>query len=53
MFAVGFLKYLQTMMSKSEFKSLVIFGGFISAGIVFLTVVVLTYAGYVAPWSGR
>uniref|UniRef100_V5I8A4 dolichyl-diphosphooligosaccharide--protein glycotransferase n=1 Tax=Anoplophora glabripennis TaxID=217634 RepID=V5I8A4_ANOGL len=53
MFAVGFLKYLQTMMSKSEFKSLVIFGGFISAGIVFLTVVILTYAGYVAPWSGR
>lgn len=53
MFAVGFLKYLQTMMSKSEFKSLAIFGGFISAGVVFLTVVILTYAGYVAPWSGR
>ncbi|KAJ8924406.1 hypothetical protein NQ315_007202 [Exocentrus adspersus] len=53
MFAVGFLKYLQTMMSKSEFKSLVIFGGFVSAGIVFSTVVILTYAGYVAPWSGR
>ncbi|CAG9830193.1 unnamed protein product [Diabrotica balteata] len=53
MFAVGALKYLQSMMSKSEFKSFVIFGGLISAAVVFLGVVLLTYAGYVAPWSGR
>jgi dolichyl-diphosphooligosaccharide--protein glycosyltransferase len=53
LFAVATLKYLQTMLSKSEFKSLVIFGGLISAGVVFLTVVGLTYAGYIAPWSGR
>lgn len=53
LFAVGTLKYLQTMLSKAEFKSLVIFGGLISAGVVFLTVVGLTYAGYIAPWSGR
>ncbi|KAJ8978982.1 hypothetical protein NQ317_001455 [Molorchus minor] len=51
MFAVGILKYLQNMMTKSEFKSLVIFGGLIAAAIVFLTVVILTYAGYIAPWS--
>ena len=25
----------------------------VSAGLVFLAVIVLTYAGYVAPWSGR
>ncbi|KAJ8962588.1 hypothetical protein NQ318_000981 [Aromia moschata] len=53
MFAVGILRYLQNMMTKSEFKSLVIFGGLASAGVVFLAVVILTYAGYVAPWSGR
>lgn len=53
MFAVGALKYLQSTMTKSEFKSLVVFGGFIAAVVVFLAVVVLTYAGYVAPWSGR
>lgn len=51
--AVATLKYLQTVLSKSEFKSLFLIGGLISAGIVFLTVVVLTYAGYIAPWSGR
>ncbi|CAG9862007.1 unnamed protein product [Phyllotreta striolata] len=53
MFAVGVLKYLQSMLSKTEFKSLVVFGGLIAAGVVFLAVVLLTYAGYVAPWSGR
>lgn len=51
--AVAFLKYLQTMLSKSEFKSLFIFGGLISAAVVLLTVIALTYAGYIAPWSGR
>lgn len=53
MFAVATLKYLQSVLSKSEFKSLFIFGGLISAGVVFLTVVLLTYTGYIAPWSGR
>ncbi|XP_017774410.1 PREDICTED: dolichyl-diphosphooligosaccharide--protein glycosyltransferase subunit STT3B [Nicrophorus vespilloides] len=51
--AVATLKYLQSMLSKSEFKSLFIFGGMIAASVVFLTVVILTYAGYIAPWSGR
>nr|CAI5860779.1 unnamed protein product [Callosobruchus analis] len=53
MFAVCFLKHLQSVTSKSEFKSLVIFGTLIAAGIVFLAVVLFTYAGYIAPWSGR
>lgn len=53
LFAVATLKYLQSMMSKSEFKSLVIYGGLIAAGLVFASVVSLTYAGYIAPWSGR
>ncbi|XP_019864980.1 dolichyl-diphosphooligosaccharide--protein glycosyltransferase subunit STT3B [Aethina tumida] len=53
LFAVGALKYLQSSLSKSEFKSVVIFGGLVAAGVVFSTVVLLTYAGYIAPWSGR
>nr|CAH7763911.1 unnamed protein product [Callosobruchus chinensis] len=53
MFAVCFLKHLQSVTSKSEFKSLVIFGTLIAAGVVFLAVVLFTYAGYIAPWSGR
>lgn len=53
LFAVAVLKYLQSVMTKSEFKSLVIWGGLAAAGVVFATVVGLTYAGYIAPWSGR
>ncbi|KAF7265559.1 catalytic subunit 3B of the oligosaccharyltransferase complex [Rhynchophorus ferrugineus] len=53
LFAVAVLKYLQSMLSKSEFKSLVMFGGLIAAAVVFVTVVLLTYIGYIAPWSGR
>lgn len=53
LFAVAVLKYLQSMLSKSEFKSLVVFGGLIAAAVVFVTVVLLTYIGYIAPWSGR
>ncbi|XP_065168884.1 dolichyl-diphosphooligosaccharide--protein glycosyltransferase subunit STT3B [Atheta coriaria] len=53
MIAVATLKYLQSVLSKAEFKSLFIFGGLTAAGVVFLTVVGLTYAGYIAPWSGR
>ncbi|GJQ66306.1 hypothetical protein Trydic_g4351 [Trypoxylus dichotomus] len=51
--AVAVLKYLQSILSKSEFKSLFIFGVLTSSTLVFLTVVILTYAGYIAPWSGR
>lgn len=51
--AVAFLKHLQTILSKQEFKKLFIIGGLVSAGIVFLAVVLLTISGVVAPWSGR
>uniref|UniRef100_A0A2R5L6K1 dolichyl-diphosphooligosaccharide--protein glycotransferase n=1 Tax=Ornithodoros turicata TaxID=34597 RepID=A0A2R5L6K1_9ACAR len=51
--AYALLRYLQTFFSKSEMKTL-FFGAVAAvAGVVFLTVVVLTYAGYIAPWSGR
>ncbi|XP_044730393.1 dolichyl-diphosphooligosaccharide--protein glycosyltransferase subunit STT3B isoform X2 [Chrysoperla carnea] len=51
--AVGILKYLQSILSKSEFKYLFTVGLLSAAGVVFLTVVALTYAGVIAPWSGR
>uniref|UniRef100_A0A061QHW1 dolichyl-diphosphooligosaccharide--protein glycotransferase n=1 Tax=Cupiennius salei TaxID=6928 RepID=A0A061QHW1_CUPSA len=51
--AYAFLKYLQSFMSKSEIKTLFIFGVIGIGGLVFLGVVVLTYTGYIAPWSGR
>lgn len=51
--AVGVLKHLQTILTKQEFKRLFIFGGLAAAAVVFLTVVGLTMAGVIAPWSGR
>lgn len=51
--AVAVLKYFQSVLSKSEFKKLFIFGAIVAAGAVFLVVVLLTMMGIVAPWSGR
>lgn len=53
MMAVAVLKYLQSVLSKAEFKYLFTMGAAIAAGVVFFTVVVLTYSGFIAPWSGR
>ena len=50
--AVALLKYLQTFITKSEFKYLFL-AGLGAAGAVFLVVVGLTWGGVVAPWSGR
>ncbi|XP_071788330.1 dolichyl-diphosphooligosaccharide--protein glycosyltransferase subunit STT3B-like [Asterias amurensis] len=51
--AYAFLKYVQDFLSKKEFRALFFFGVVGTAGVVFLAVVLLTYAGYIAPWSGR
>jgi len=51
--AVATLKHLQTKLTKQEFKKLFIVGSLIAAGVVFATVVALTVAGVIAPWSGR
>lgn len=51
--AVSFLKYLQSILSKTEFKKLFIFGALLAALSVFAVVVLLTMLGVVAPWSGR
>ncbi|XP_022084626.1 dolichyl-diphosphooligosaccharide--protein glycosyltransferase subunit STT3B-like [Acanthaster planci] len=51
--AYAFLKYIQDFLSKKEFRALFFFGVMGTAGVVFLAVVLLTYAGVIAPWSGR
>jgi dolichyl-diphosphooligosaccharide--protein glycosyltransferase len=53
LFAVAALKHMQTILSKQEFRKLFIIGGLSAAAIVFGTVVLLTLAGVIAPWSGR
>jgi hypothetical protein len=51
--AYAFLSYLRSKLSRTQFKQFFIFAVTLVAGIVFAGVIVLTYAGYVAPWSGR
>merc|ERR1711970_743221 len=51
--AVAFIKYVQTYLSKAEFKYFFLMAGSIAAGLVFAVVVGLTWAGVAAPWSGR
>jgi dolichyl-diphosphooligosaccharide--protein glycosyltransferase len=51
--AYAFLNYLKTKLSKTQFRQFFIFAVVLVAGLVFASVVVLTYAGFIAPWSGR
>lgn len=53
MIAVSALKYLSSKITRAEFTFLFKLGMVVAASGVFLTVVVLTYSGVVAPWSGR
>lgn len=51
--ALALLRYLQSSLTGQQFKRLFLAGVVFSAGAVFAGVVLLTYLGYVAPWSGR
>lgn len=51
--AYAFLNYLKSRLSAKDFRTFFIFAVTIVAAIVFASVVLLTYMGYVAPWSGR
>jgi dolichyl-diphosphooligosaccharide--protein glycosyltransferase len=53
LFAYSTITYLQSHLTKAEFRHFFFLAVLVSAGVVFLGVVGLTYAGYVAPWSGR
>jgi len=51
--AVAFFNYLRGFLTKSDFKVFFLTAGTIAAGLVFTAVVGLTWAGVIAPWSGR
>merc|ERR1739844_87044 len=51
--AVAFIKYIQTYLTKKEFKYFFFTAGAVAAALVFAVVVGLTMLGVVAPWSGR
>ncbi|KAI1280466.1 Dolichyl-diphosphooligosaccharide--protein glycosyltransferase subunit STT3B [Halotydeus destructor] len=51
--AYSFLRYVSTYMTKSEMKVVFFAAIFGVGGLVLAAVVGLTYAGYIAPWSGR
>ncbi|GAB1599309.1 dolichyl-diphosphooligosaccharide--protein glycosyltransferase subunit STT3B-like [Argonauta hians] len=51
--AYAALRYIQSVLSKSEFRYFFIISIIAAAGLVFTTVVGLTWAGFIAPWSGR
>lgn len=51
--AMALLKYLQASLTGKQFKTLFYAAVVTSAGTVFAGVVLLTYMGYIAPWSGR
>lgn len=51
--AVSFLKYVQTILTKAEMRYFYMVAVLGAGSIVFFTVVLLTYAGVIAPWSGR
>jgi dolichyl-diphosphooligosaccharide--protein glycosyltransferase len=50
---VAVSNYLKNFLTKTEFKYFFFLASSIAAGIVFLTVVGLTWAGVIAGWSGR
>lgn len=50
---VAISNYLKNFLTKTEFKYFFFLASSIAAGIVFLTVVGLTWAGVIAGWSGR
>uniref|UniRef100_A0AAY4E9L9 Dolichyl-diphosphooligosaccharide--protein glycosyltransferase subunit STT3B n=1 Tax=Denticeps clupeoides TaxID=299321 RepID=A0AAY4E9L9_9TELE len=51
--AYAFLQYLKDRLTRQEFQTLFFLGVSLAAGVVFFTVIYLTYTGYIAPWSGR
>ena len=52
--AYAFIEYLYTKLPRAGDLKQLFFGLIIIVGlVVFAAVVILTYAGYIAPWSGR
>lgn len=51
--AYAFMKYIQSKLTKAQFKIYLLAGSALVAGVVLFTVILLTQLGYIAPWSGR
>lgn len=51
--AVAILRYLQSKLNSADIKYVFTVGVLVAAAVVFCVVVLLTYAGVIAPWSGR
>ena len=51
--AFAAVRFAQQHLSGKAFRFLFSVSLIASAGLVFVGVVVLTYLGYIAPWSGR
>ncbi|XP_013396956.1 dolichyl-diphosphooligosaccharide--protein glycosyltransferase subunit STT3B [Lingula anatina] len=51
--AYAALQYIQTYMTKTQFRNFFLLALAGAAGLVFLAVIGLTWLGYIAPWSGR
>jgi len=53
LYAYTAILHVQSKLTKAEFRHFFFVAVVLSAGAVFLSVVGLTYLGYIAPWSGR
>lgn len=51
--AIAFLQYIQSSMTKQEFKLFFLTAVLAVGGVVFAGIFTLTYLGYIAPWTGR
>lgn len=51
--AYGFLEYLRARMTKAQFRQFFMITASVATAVFIVGVVLLTYAGWVAPWSGR
>ncbi|XP_046396858.1 dolichyl-diphosphooligosaccharide--protein glycosyltransferase subunit STT3B [Ischnura elegans] len=51
--AVALLKYVQRHLTGTDLRHFLAITSLIATAIVFLVVVLLTYLGVIAPWSGR
>lgn len=50
--AYAFLQYLKDRLTRQEFQTLFFLGVSLAAGMVFLTVIYLTYTGMLTPGGG-
>ncbi|KAK9472757.1 Oligosaccharyl transferase STT3 subunit-domain-containing protein [Dipodascopsis tothii] len=50
---VAFIQYLRAKLPSAEFRIIVTVGALVLAGLGFAAIVGLTFAGVIAPWTGR